>query len=270
MFDGKLNANLKSNSIVILLKLLNDEFCCMCSVKASNMCDYVQSRGSVETIQRLQENSNKVYRAAVSREYLYMTEIVVLHFNLYIIERYNEQANGNICNFIKSLWNSLDHIQYLETLTKHTAEETKHSLSVLIPHIYTCLASNIASLAIQHPNPQVRDFLLLGSFVCFMKGGLSGTLKFVSVLYALGLFEDCEWLLEELDEEFIKNDSHVCGCIRTKKCSINTHHTTGFETSELQYLPVSHFCQWKYQLPLMPYSMKCSDVLVFRYQKRKK
>ncbi|CAC5366553.1 unnamed protein product [Mytilus coruscus] len=67
-------------------------------------------------------------------------------------------------------------------------------------------------MTIQHPNPQVRDFLLFGSFTLFMQAGLSGRLKFISVLYALQLHEDCEWFLDELDEEYIKIVPAFCFC----------------------------------------------------------
>lgn len=213
LFDGRMNTNLKKMmSESRLLKLLIHRFESMYLIKTSNMCDYVASRGSVETFQHLQSYSKNEYKKAVNVVYENMNSVVLRVFNLQIESCY-KKANGNMYHFIKSVWKKLHSIQQIDTITEHTPEETKHALLLLLPHIYSCLASNIASMAIQHPNPKVRDFLLLGTFEYFMKGGLIGQLKFISVLYAIGLYQDCEWFLNHLDDDYVKYNPSVCGCI---------------------------------------------------------
>ncbi|CAG2187732.1 unnamed protein product [Mytilus edulis] len=43
-----------------------------------------------------------------------------------------------------------------------------------------------------------------------MEGGLPGYMKFIYVLYALGCYKDCEWFLDQLDEDTIKNSRSYC------------------------------------------------------------
>lgn len=108
-------------------------------------------------------------------------------------------------------------IHNADTITEHTIEETKKALSFLLPLIFTCLASNIAVINIQSTNLNVRDFLLFGSFTYFMKGALSWRLKFISALFAIGLYEDCEWYLDQFDEEYVKYAPSFCCCRALKK-----------------------------------------------------
>ncbi|CAC5399325.1 unnamed protein product [Mytilus coruscus] len=110
------------------------------------------------------------------------------------------------------LWSILHRTIHTDIITEHTTKETKDALSSLLPQIYTCLASNIAAIAIKNINPKVRNFLLLGSFTYFMKGNLTGKLKCISVLYGIGLYEECEWYIDQLDEEYIKYAPSFCGC----------------------------------------------------------
>ncbi|XP_052083857.1 uncharacterized protein LOC127721212 isoform X1 [Mytilus californianus] len=135
-------------------------------------------------------------------------------FNHGILEHYSFKADYNTLNFIRSIWLTLDGFQHTSAniISGHTERDTHNSLSLLLPSIYTCLASNISAVAIQNPNPQIRYFLLLGSFVYFMKGNLPGRLKFISVLYAAELYNDCEWWIDQLDEEYIKYNPSLCKC----------------------------------------------------------
>lgn len=106
----------------------------------------------------------------------------------------------------------LNHIQHLDTVSDHTPQETRRALSILEPFFHTCLASNISAMCIQQLNSQVRDFLLLGCYTLFKKGDLSGRLKFISVLYAVGCYKDCEWFLNKEDDEYMKNNPSACIC----------------------------------------------------------
>ncbi|CAG2243543.1 unnamed protein product [Mytilus edulis] len=212
LFDGRINSDLKSMSKSRLIKLLKDRFESLRFINTSKIYDYVKSRGSVEKFQRLQSKSKIEYQKAVYLEYEKMNSVTLCYFNSKI-ETFYKQAKGNTCQFIKYVWKELHNIQHINTITEHTPEETKHSLSLLIPHIHVCLASNIASMAIQHPNPKVLDFLLLGTISYFMNGGLIGQLKLISVLYAIDLYKDCEWFLNNLDDEYVKYNPSFCGCI---------------------------------------------------------
>ncbi|CAC5364794.1 unnamed protein product [Mytilus coruscus] len=211
LFAGKLNCR---NRILFENKLeylLNVGFDCLFLLKSGNVFEYVKSRKSPSRSSLLQENSNKVYQEALSNISTCIIADTCRVFNGKILKYYH-RANGNIANFIKFLWIMLDHIKRIDTITEHSVAETQSALSLLTPHIHTCLASNISSLAIKHPNPQVRNFLLFGSLTYFLKGGLSGYLKFISVLYAIGWYKECEQCLDQLDEEHIKNNSSLCVC----------------------------------------------------------
>lgn len=114
----------------------------------------------------------------------------------------------------------------------------------MLPHIYTCLASNIAVIAIQNTNSKVRDFLLFGSFAYFTKGTISGRLKFISVLYAIGLYEDCKWYIDQQERD-IKKTPSFCGCriyngyesAGRKKTQYNVTTCVSFLSSELPITP---------------------------------
>ncbi|CAC5364795.1 unnamed protein product [Mytilus coruscus] len=212
LFDGKLNNSLRLISENILVELLNVGFDCLIFVKENNICDYVRSRGSIEWSTWLKANSAKLYD-----ESFYIVSTSIVHvalsvFNQRILARYYQEANEIAAHFIKFLWDTLDLIQHSGTISEHTIQETQYSLSLLLPHIYTCLASNISATAIRNQNPQARDFLLFGSFVYFIKSDLSGCLKFLSVLYSAGLYKDCEWLMQHMNEEYIEYIPSYCGC----------------------------------------------------------
>ncbi|CAC5371676.1 unnamed protein product [Mytilus coruscus] len=246
LFAGTLN---KSQKFILEDKseeLLKDGFNCLLNVKVGNICDYYWTRESLEDFQLLQSNSERDLLYSLYTRSITKIVIPLKGLNHNILEQYY-YANENVLIFIQNLWSILNRIIDTDTITEHTTEETKNALSSLLPYIYTCLASNIAAIAIQNKNRKVRDFLLIGSFTYFMKGNISGRLKFISVLYAIGLYEDCEWFIDQLDEEYIKNAPSLCGCrfIRHPKlddieniitqCKVTT--CVSFLSSELSITP---------------------------------
>lgn len=120
------------------------------------------------------------------------------------------------------MWSTIDQIEKSRPITEHTRHDTKYALSLLLPHIYTCLASSISALLIKNPNSQIRDFLSLGSFSYFMRGKLSGYLKFLSLLYAIEFYDDCEWWLHQMIEDEIVYNPSFCSCRYTQSDSILT------------------------------------------------
>lgn len=181
--------------------------------------------------------------------------------NLSILGDAERNCNCNINNFIEKLWSILHTIQHTDKITEHTKEDTQCVLSLLTPHIYTCLTSNIAAMAIQHENPKVRDFLLFGSCMFLMNGDLSGRLKFITVLYAAELYKDCEWFLDQLDEKCIKEDPSFCGCIHGFNDSEpNKSYTKLCDTFKLQVSTCVFFLRT--ELPIIPDALHCE---MFRY-----
>lgn len=261
LFDGRLNNLLKLLTKQILEKLLNDGFDCLRSVNIDNLREHLQSRGCVSAIHRLQANSKDIYKNNVHAIYKLLIYGVLSTINLSIISNAEQKYNGNICQFIKSLWGMLHLIQHTDTITEHTQEDTQCALSLLTPHIYTCLASNIAAMAVRHQNLPVRDFLLYGSCTLLMNNSLSGRLKLISVLYAAGLYEDCEWFIDQLDEEYIKDDPSFCGCIHAFNGSEpDTSYASFCDTFQLQVSTCVFFLRT--EMPIIP------DVLhyeMFRY-----
>ncbi|XP_052083845.1 uncharacterized protein LOC127721202 [Mytilus californianus] len=242
LFDGRLNGSLRLTSENILEELLNVGFECLLLVKRNNICDYVRSRGSSEWYEWLQANSKKLYNEAI---YIVHTRTIVSTlsaFNHDILEHFYYQANEDVHVFVDCLWFMLDRIQYActGTFTEHTQQETNNSLSLLKPYIFTCLASNVSAMAIRHPNPQVRDFLLLGSCLFFMKGDLPGRLKLISVLYAARLYADCEWWLDKLNEECKQDNPSICNCRYIKSDSSMAQENI-INTSSLRVLTCVSF-----------------------------
>lgn len=212
LFAGTLNESQKCILAGKLVDLLKDGFNSLLKVKVGKMCDYYRTRESLEDFELLQSNSEYDLKKALFKIWRGKIIITLDRFNKRMLDRYYYDANENVLQFIQNLWNKLQRIIDTDTITEHTTSETQHAISSLLPHIYTCLASNIAAVAINQTNLKVRDFLLFGSFTYFMKGAVSGTLKWISVLYAIGLYEDCEWYISRLDEEYIKNAPSVCAC----------------------------------------------------------
>lgn len=143
----------------------------------------------------------------------------------------------------------------------------KFPIFIETPYIYQCLASNISAMSIRYPNLQLWSFLLFGSYDCFFKGNLPGRLKFISVLYAIGLYNDYEWFLDREDEQYIRYSPTVCTCrCVDSDLSLVVYNGTplpitvcmSFLPSELPYLSQ------------MPWSMNCSDMLVFVQLRKKK
>lgn len=212
LFGGKLNQSQRSISEKRLEKLIHVGFNCFLYVKSHKVCDYVKSRKSIKDFELKMKHSQKVYR----EELIILTNSIIENtgfiFNIRILDHYFHASNENNATFIKFLWERLSCTQEDVPITEHTEEETKRSLSLLKPHIYMSLASNISAMAIQHQNPKVYNLLLLGSFICFFKGGITGRLKFISILYKIGLFTDCEWFLDQEDEHCIKYYPSLCIC----------------------------------------------------------
>lgn len=66
-----------------------------------------------------------------------------------------------------------------------------------------------------------------------MRGGLSGHLTFVSVLYAAGLYDYCEWWSDQLNKEYLKYISCFCCCrliqrdsLRAREYALNSLELT--------------------------------------------
>lgn len=209
----------------------------------------VRSRGSSKWYQELQANSKQVLNEALYNVNAITIQITSHVFNTVILEQPFYLANGNVAIFIKFLWYTLGRIQNAcsSTITEHTHYETKQAFSLLLPYVYTCLASNVSAMAIHHQNPQVRVFLLFGSFIYFKKGYLPGRLKFISLLYALGLYKDCEWWLDQLDEEFIKFSPSFCYC-RYIKNDLTMTYAYIIQTSNLTVLTCISFLPSEIQI----------------------
>ncbi|CAC5399317.1 unnamed protein product [Mytilus coruscus] len=188
MFDGKLPHDLRTVSENKLLKLLGDGFSFLKHVKSDKMRDYFEARRSPEITHRLRRDSLKAYKDVIYKTNIQTVEAAMYEFCLYLT--YEKRTN-----LIELLWHMLVRIQQTDHITEHTTEETRRSLLLLTPYIYTSLASNISALCIRQPNVQ---------------GGLSGYLKFIYVLYALGCYKECKWFLDQLDEETIKNSRSYC------------------------------------------------------------
>ncbi|XP_052083852.1 uncharacterized protein LOC127721209 [Mytilus californianus] len=259
LFDGKLNNNRRLKAANEIEHVLNMGFNCFLRVKSNDICNYLQSRESLERSKRLQSHSKDVYEKTLKQNYLSSFASLFKVFNHNILQHYYYQSNGNTDIFIKYLWDTLEHIKEVRTVTEHTEEETRSVLTLMIPHILTCLASNISAMAIQHPNPQVRDFLLFGSFTFFMQAGLLGRLKFISVLYAIQLYKDCEWCLDQLDEEHIKIIPSLCFCRFTiKDIAMTVENMLNTSISDV----VTCICFLPSELKITPHALKYE---MFRY-----
>lgn len=212
LFDGKLNKNQGLIFANKLKKLLVAGFDCFHDVKSDNIGDYLRSSQNAEKLHELQEKSKDVYDISLTMiDYSFIINSRD-QFDHIIIDQYYYPAFEDILTFIKLLWATLDRMQRICTVTEHTAEETKSSLSVLIPYVYESLASNISAMAIHHPNLQVRYFLLFGSFIYFLEGNLLGRLKLISVLYAIGLYKDSEYFLNRENEQYMTYNQSMCAC----------------------------------------------------------
>ncbi|CAC5399323.1 unnamed protein product [Mytilus coruscus] len=203
MFDGRLPHHLRTVSENKLIKLLGAGFSFSKRVKSDNIPDYFEARRSPELSQSLRRDSIKAYKDVIYKTNIQTVEAAMYEFCLYLT--FEKRTN-----LIELLWRMLVRIQQKDHITEHTTEETRRSQLLLTPFIYTSLASNISAMCIRQPNIQGRNFLLLGSFIYFMESGLTGYLKFIYVLYALGCYKECEWFLDQLDEETIKNSRSYC------------------------------------------------------------
>lgn len=207
LFEGRMDDSLKKDSENMLEKILITGFDVFLSVQLEKICDYIKSRNELKQYQKLQEQSLKAIQKSVYELNAQISKCALIYFS-FILSQY--KAKGK--DFIRFLWEKLYFYENVKRINYYTEEETNHATSILLPFIYTCLASNISAMCIHQKNPQVRDFLLLGCNAYFVKGELSGRLKFISVLYAIGSYKECNWLLEQEDEEFIQQSPSVCSC----------------------------------------------------------
>lgn len=258
LFDGKLNESLRLISELKIQELLEVGFDCLRFVTSDNICDYVKSRKAEELPNWLTTQSKKVYKESVTKIDMFLIDSSNDLFNRRILEYYYCQANENMAVFIEFLWSTLDRIKQIGTITEHTEEETNSSLALLTPYIYACLASNISAMAIRHHNLPVRYFLLFGSFIYFVKGDVPGRLKLISVLYALGLYTDCEWFIDQEDEQYMKYNPSVCTCRYTK--IDDSTEVQSFVPSKSKVCTCISFLPS--ELPIMPDAMKYE---MFRY-----
>ncbi|XP_052083849.1 uncharacterized protein LOC127721205 [Mytilus californianus] len=194
IFDGRLSESVRIKSEQQLVKLLNDGFHCLRYVKSNHICEFVEVRESFTLFQLLQEYSIKSYREMLYEMNTEPATYALSSFSAYI-------STNDSTNLIDFLWRLLENIQTTGTMFAYTTEDTRRSLSLLASVVYTYLASHISAMSIRQPNLQVRNFLLLGSLTYFRKGDLTGYLKFISVLYTVGCYKDCEWHLNRYKEK---------------------------------------------------------------------
>ncbi|CAG2239172.1 unnamed protein product [Mytilus edulis] len=262
MFDGRLNSSGQVKLEKVLKKILDLGFGSLLLVNENNLGDYFRSRTeSVERFRLLQAESKRIYNETVYIESVSLIQSALIAFNHKILQTEYCQANGKTLMFIRSLWRTLKTLHHpCDDITiGRTARDIKYSLSFMLPYIYTCLASNISSIAFQNSNTQIRDFLLLGCLKYLMNDDLSGRLKFISVLYAAGSYSDCEWWIDIQDEEYITRNPSTCRCRHIK----NDRELT--EKNIINALPkhVSTCVSFlPTELPIIPDAMKYE---MFRY-----
>lgn len=206
LFDGKLNNSLRNSLIIKLVKLLYDGPNFLFDIKSNNLGDYFSSRGSPEEIQSLQAKSEKLYQ-----EMLYSIIALPVGFTMNSFSQY--LVNNKHSNLIETLWSMVRRIEKADPISDYSANETRRAICILAPFIYTSLASNISVMSMSTWQSSLGNFLLFGSYTYFIKGGLMGYLKLISVLYAFGCYADCAWYLDHCDEEFIKNNPSICSCL---------------------------------------------------------
>lgn len=260
LFEGKLTASWRLLFENLLEEILDIGFDCFFYVESDKICDFVECRGNDDRSQILKAHSKNVYKKALISKNI--TVLISIHstFNQMILPKYYNPAKENIYMFIKYLWLKLDQINNYESITNHTTEETKLSLNLLTPHIYILLACNISAMAIHHSNAQVRDFLLLGSFIYLYNGGILGRLKFISVLFALGFYKECELYIDQMDEKYIKNNPSFCFCKQPKNNDVHVAMNNIINTSHMNVSSCISFMPS--ELPIIPDAMKYE---LFRY-----
>ncbi|CAC5366551.1 unnamed protein product [Mytilus coruscus] len=125
LFDGKLNNSRRIKAAKELENILNIGFDCFLQVQSNNICSYVESRKSLERSQQLRSYSEVEYKV-----YLVQVKALIFiplfgAFNANILQHYFDQSNENIFIFIKFLWDTLDRIKRVSTVTEHTRRRNK-------------------------------------------------------------------------------------------------------------------------------------------------
>ncbi|CAG2192461.1 unnamed protein product [Mytilus edulis] len=220
---------------------------------------YVKARKCSQSFNQLFKTSESTCKRTLHSLNLNLFHSVLEVFDYRILERCFYRANANRIQFIEMLWFTLDHIKSINSITEHTLEDTQQALLLLVPFINECLASNISAMAIQHQDPKVRDILLFGAFMYLINNNFSGRLKFISVLYACGLYKESEWYIDQADEEYIKYNPSICQC---KVFQSDAKMAFDYNKSNLQdeiYTCVSFMPT---ELPITPDALKYE---MFRY-----
>lgn len=263
LFHGKLNESQRLNLEKILKKLLDTGFACLREVKSDDICKYVRSRSDEKLCERLQAKSKEVYKQTLIQLDIRWTSDARARYDTAITEHYNYYpVFGDAYTIVKFLWLMLDRIQQVSMVTEHNAEETKSSLSILIPFVYECLASNISVIAFDHSNVQVKHFFLFGSFICFLKGDLLGRLKFISVMYAIGLYTDSELFLNRENEGDITLNTSNCDCRKIKSTVQYRKTKTILDAIPSQSNRCTCISFFQSELPIIPDAMVYE---MFRY-----
>ncbi|CAG2254345.1 unnamed protein product [Mytilus edulis] len=196
------------------------------------------------------------------KQVLYTLNLTIINsaldvFNHSILGNCFYEANGNIIRFIGLLWLKLNQIRHIDTISEHTVQDTKHSLSLSVYYINACLAANISAMAFQH---SVRNFLLLRTLnILLTYNDLAGRLKFISVLYACGFYKDCEWYIDQVDKTNIKNIPSICNC-KLYKSDANISVAKMGNTSQINVATCVSFLPT--ELPITPDVLKYE---MFRY-----
>lgn len=256
MFEGKMTDSLGLFLGKKLEELLKVGFNCLLQVHSNNVSDFVRSRNISKWNEELRIKAKKIYKYN-----LYMNKIYTCHYVMACsgIILGHHQYHKKITNFIEFLWHTLFTIEHADTISEHTQQDTRRALSLLKPLIYTGLASNISAMCIRQPNSHVRDFLLCGCYTFFIKGDLTGRLKFISVLYAIGCYKDCKWFLDNEDEENVKCNPSVCVCHNIQSLHY-PFDTTTVEMSKLKQSTCVIFLPT--ELPITPDALR---IEMFRY-----
>ncbi|CAG2190833.1 unnamed protein product [Mytilus edulis] len=219
--------------------------------KSLTSADWPVSRNYTTRFNCQKEKSEQAYIKA-----LYSAKISTFRFahtasiESIVAYHYNQTNDVTSYKFINFLWLLIHRIQNISTIFEHTAHEVKSAQALLLPCIYTCLASTISAFAFKITQFDIRDILLLGSLSnLFLNGDLSGRLKLISILLAAELYADCEWHLDQLIEEDIKCIPSVCVC---RHCPTDSYFLPQSIVILPQCLPVFHFYQQNFQLSQTP------------------
>ena len=267
MFDRRIHGKLKQDLQQALQTFLTTDCKYLIQIRTGNIGDQLVSYVTMPVSNRLFFSFGMSDNARTRTKAMLVLNTMTYLVSEYVVMQKCFSVRSQRC--LKNIYNFTQHLKHTNTITKHTAEETKRAISLFLPCLELHLMTGIIALAEQQGRrkEKIWQFLFSDSWhQLSLNSAISVKLKQASLMY---MFEYYHATLDVLSSIELRGVYSFCCCydntelmaMPTKDEMIRTisirPNVTVEHIANRVFLPCIVFFQPREMLHLMLYVMRC-------------